>query len=395
MHWIVLKLLTFHSVSGIKQWFAKLQLPLLPPAFAPATGSLAWNHLSGRGMPPTKGSTSDRGVPGLGGGSRWLNLAGSGGESDTPGGDDLGGLYHTPVMADEVVEWLLPGPGKLLMDCTFGGGGHTKRLLEHGAGVLALDRDADALMQAQELAEEWEKDFVALRTTFDCYPDILGEASVGGVDGILLDVGVSSWQLDSPNRGFSFRFDGPLDMRMDRDAPLTAEEIVNTWPQEELARIFYTYGEEKASRRVAAAIEVRRRQKAIFTTADLADLVASVIPRRGSAHPATKIFQALRIAVNDELGCLERALEQAHHWLRPGGRLAVITFHSLEDRIVKNYMRRHSEPFVDRPEWPAPRPSSECFYRLPVRKAITAGAAEQAANPRSRSAKLRVAERLA
>lgn len=395
MHWSVLKLLNHHGSSGIRQWFANLRLPLPCHELSPAVGFLEWNHLSAGGTPPTKERKPNRGTPGLGGISRWSNLAASGGEGDDAGGDDLAGIYHTPVMPDEVVGWLVPGPGKLLMDCTFGGGGHTKRLLERGAGVLALDRDGDALMQAQELAGEWENEFVALRTSFDCFPEILGEACVGGVDGILLDVGVSSWQLDSPNRGFSFRFDGPLDMRMDRDAPLTAEEIVNTWPQEELARIFYTYGEEKASRRVAAAIEGRRRQKAIGTTADLAELVASVIPRRGSAHPATKVFQALRIAVNDELGCLERALEQAHHWLRPGGRLAVITFHSLEDRLVKNYMRRHSEPFVDRPEWAAARPNSECFYRLPVRKAITATSAEQAANPRSRSAKLRVAERLA
>ncbi|HEX2751375.1 MAG TPA: 16S rRNA (cytosine(1402)-N(4))-methyltransferase RsmH [Verrucomicrobiales bacterium] len=328
-------------------------------------------------------------------GTRWTNLTASEGHGHpAPEGEDLEGIYHIPVMPDEVVEWLAPDPGKLIMDCTFGGGGHTRRLLASGAGVLALDRDADALMQAAELAGEWPFDFVALRTTYDQYPAILEEAGVTGVDGILLDVGVSSWQVDSPNRGFSFRFDGPLDMRMDRDAPLTAEEIVNTWPQEELARIFYTYGEEKASRRVAAAIEARRKKRAITTTAELAELVATVVPKHSGAHPATKVFQALRIAVNDELGCLERALTEAHRWLRPGGRLAVITFHSLEDRLVKNYMRKHSEPFVDRPEWPAARPNPECFYRLPVRKAITASEAELAANPRARSAKLRIAERI-
>jgi 16S rRNA (cytosine1402-N4)-methyltransferase len=145
---------------------------------------------------------------------------------------------------------------------------------------------------------------------------------------------------------------------------------------------------------VAAAIEARRKQKAVTTTAELAELVAKVVPKHSGAHPATRVFQALRIAVNDELGCLERALAEAHKWLRPGGRLVVITFHSLEDRLVKNYMRTHSEAFVDRPEWPAARPNPDCFYSLPVRKPITAGEAEQAANPRSRSAKLRVAERL-
>ncbi len=394
MQFSILDLLTHRSQSGIMKWFRNLNHLLPHPALVPAGGHLEWNHLFGAGTPSTQEGTSDRRLPVPGRGSLWSSL-GFGGAGDPEGGEELEGIYHVPVMAAEVAEWLAPAPGKLLMDCTFGGGGHTKRLLERGAGVLALDRDADAIMQARELAEEWETDFVALRTTFDRYPAILEEAGVGGVDGILLDVGVSSWQVDSPNRGFSFRFDGPLDMRMDRDAPLTAEEIVNTWPQEELARIIYTYGEEKASRRVAAVIVERRRQKPILTTAELADLVASVIPRHSGAHPATRVFQALRIAVNDELGYLERALEQAHRWLRPGGRLAVITFHSLEDRIVKNYMRRHSETSVDRPEWPAARPNPECYYRLPVRKAITAGTAEQAANPRSRSAKLRVAERLA
>ncbi len=394
MHWNLLDILSRFTGSEIKQWFEEFKLTMSGPEVAPAAGSLRWNHLPSDGSPPIKDCTSGRGLTGFGVGSRWSNLS-AGDSGDNAGDEDLEGIYHIPVMPSEVVEWLAPGPGKLLMDGTFGGGGHTKRLLERGSCVMALDRDADALMQAQELAGEWDGYFVALRTTFDRYPGILEEAGVGGVDGILLDVGVSSWQVDSPNRGFSFRFEGPLDMRMDRDSALTAEEIVNTWPQEDLARIFYCYGEEKASRRVAAAIEVRRRQKPILTTAELADLVASVIPRHSGAHPATKVFQALRIAVNDELGCLERALEQAHGWLRPGGRLAVITFHSLEDRIVKNYMRRHSETTIDRPEWPSARPNPECYYRLPVRKAITASAAEQAANPRSRSAKLRIAERLA
>jgi 16S rRNA (cytosine1402-N4)-methyltransferase len=389
MHWTFLNSLIRPYRSALKNWGGWVDSPLWRGEPVPDGGpGLAWNQLVG-------GPILQDWLTGRAPVARWTNLTISDGHGDpSPEGEDLEGIYHIPVMPDEVVEWLAPAPGKLLMDGTFGGGGHTKRLLARGAGVLALDRDADALMQAGELAHEWPADFVALRTTFDQYPAILKEAGVGGVDGILLDVGVSSWQVDSPNRGFSFRFEGPLDMRMDRDAPLTAEEVVNTWPEEELARIFYTYGEEKASRRAAAAIVARRKQKAISTTADLAELLAKVIPKHSGAHPATKVFQALRIAVNDELGCLERALEEAHRWLRPGGRLVVITFHSLEDRIVKNYMRRHSEPFVDRPEWSAARPNPECFYRLPVRKAITAGEAELAVNPRARSAKLRVAERL-
>ncbi len=215
------------------------------------------------------------------------------------------------------------------------------------------------------------------------------------MDGILLDLGVSSRQLDNPERGFSFREDGPLDMRMDTRSGLSAAELVNEWSEEELIRIFREYGEESRAARVAREIVKSRLVKRIETTFELSEVVGRAIPKTSAKNPATKVFQALRIAVNDELGCLERALEQVHRWLRPGGRLAVITFHSLEDRIVKNYMRRHSEPTIDRPEWPAARPNPECYYRLPVRKAITASAAEQAANPRSRSAKLRIAERLA
>ncbi len=395
MHWNILNLLGFGGKFGRNSWSKGHFRPFLQPALAPVGPSgLTWNHLAGGWMPPVQEWTTDRGRAGLASGARWSSSSGS--EPDGQAGEEnLETIFHRAIMVDQVVEWLAPAPGKVLLDCTFGGGGHTRRLLSHGAGVLALDRDADALMQAQELAEEWDEDFVPLRTTFDRYPEIFQETGVRGVDGILLDVGVSSWQLDSPNRGFSFRYDGPLDMRMDRDAPLTAEEIVNTWPQDELARIFWQYGEEKASRRVAAVIVERRARKPILTTGELAALVASVVPRHSGAHPATKVFQALRIAVNDELGCLERALDQAHRWLRPGGKLVVLTFHSLEDRIVKNYMRRHSEPFVDRPEWGAARPNPECWYRLPVRKAITATEAEQAENSRSRSAKLRVAERLA
>lgn len=349
---------------------------------------LCWSHLAGAWVNTGGGCLDGRRQPLPAGGARLTSQVGgqSGGEDEE--------IYHVPVLAEEVIQWLSPAPGRIFVDGTFGGGGHTRRLLGQGAGVLALDRDGDAMAEADEVREEWPEQFAALRTTFDRFPEILEESGVPMVDGILLDIGVSSWQIDSPNRGFSFRFDGPLDMRMDRDAPLTAEEIVNTWPAEDLARIFFDYGEERMARRVAAAIVTRRAQKALTTTAELAALVETVIPRHSGAHPGTKVFQALRIAVNDELGCLERALAGAHRFLKPGGRLAVITFHSLEDRIVKNYMRRHAEPFIDRPEWPAPRMNPECYYRLPVKKSITAGEAELAANPRARSARLRVAERI-
>lgn len=303
--------------------------------------------------------------------------------------------YHIPVLEQEVVAALNPLPGKLIMDGTLGGGGHTRRLLAGGANVLALDQDPEALAWATQRLEEVSDHLIALRANFSTFPDILEEAGLGPVlDGILLDLGVSSHQLDAAERGFSFMRDGPLDMRMDPDAPVSAADLVNGWPEEELARIFYEYGDEKASRRVAKTIVKRRDERRFETTSDLAAVVATVIPKRGPASPATRVFQALRIAVNDEMAVLESALESAHRWLKPGGRLAVITFHSLEDRIVKHFFRRCSEPWIDRPEWPAPKPNPDCRYRLITRKGITASPTETSRNPRSRSATLRVVERL-
>ncbi|MES2706479.1 MAG: 16S rRNA (cytosine(1402)-N(4))-methyltransferase RsmH [Verrucomicrobiota bacterium] len=311
--------------------------------------------------------------------------------------EDPGAGYHIPVLEAEVVAALEPQPGKLILDGTLGGGGHTKRLLEAGARVMALDQDPEALTFARRRLEEagLDEGLVTVRLNFSSFPALLEEAGLGAVlDGILLDIGVSSHQLDCGGRGFSFQHHGPLDMRMDPDAPLSAADAVNTWPEEELARVFFEYGDEKASRRVAKMLVARRTLRPFMTTEDLAEAVASVVPKRGPAHPATRVFQALRIAVNDELKVLESVLNAAHHWLKPGGRLAVISFHSLEDRMVKQHLRRHSEAEIDRPEWPAPRPNPECYYRLVSRKAIVAGDAELARNPRSRTAKLRVAERL-
>ncbi len=303
--------------------------------------------------------------------------------------------YHIPVLEQEVVNALVPMAGKLMLDGTLGGGGHACRLLEHGADVLGLDQDPEALAWAtQRLAGDADH-LVTLQANFASFPVILEEVGLGPVlDGILLDLGVSSHQLDEPERGFSFLREGPLDMRMDPSGPITAADVVNTWPEEELARIFYEFGDEKASRRVAKAMVRRRAERLIETTSDLAALVATVIPKRGPASPATRVFQALRILVNNEMGALEAALNSAHHWLKPGGRLAIITFHSLEDRMVKQFFRRHSDVEIDRPEWPAPRPNPDCYYRLITRKGITASPEEISRNPRSRSAKLRVVERL-
>ena len=321
-----------------------------------------------------------------------LRLASFGG-LDAP--EDDAESYHIPVLEQEVLNALVPTPGKLMLDGTLGGGGHTRRLLEQGANVLALDQDPEALAWATRRLAGDADHLVTLRANFASFPGILEEVGLGPVlDGLLLDLGVSSHQLDAPERGFSFMRDGPLDMRMDPAGPVCAADLVNAWPEEELARILYEYGDEKASRRVAKALVRRRAERPFETTSDLAALVATVIPKRGPASPATRVFQALRIAVNNEMGALESVFESAHLWLKPGGRLAVITFHSLEDRMVKQFFRRHSDAEIDRPEWPAPRPNPDCHYRLITRKGITASPEEISRNPRSRSAKLRVVERL-
>ena len=298
---------------------------------------------------------------------------------------------HVPVRLEEVLVALAPVAGSHIIDGTFGAGGYSRALLEAGAGVIGIDRDPGVRPFADALLNEFTRHFTFIPGRFSELDTLVGGTSV---DGVVLDIGVSSMQLDQAERGFSFMRDGPLDMRMDPDAPLCAADLVNGWPEEELARIFYEYGDEKASRRVARAIVQRRAERRFETTMDLAAVIGTVIPRRGPTSPATRVFQALRIAVNDEMAVLESALTQAHLWLKPGGRLAVITFHSLEDRIVKQFFRRHSDAEIDRPEWPAARPNTDCYYRRVTRKGIAAGAAEMSRNPRSRSAHLRVVERL-
>lgn len=323
------------------------------------------------------------------------------------GGGELGGssagergyageAYHRPIMGEEVVHFLQPEPGKLLLDGTLGGGGHTEMFLKKGAQVLATDRDPAALVRARDRFESvYAGQFSALHANFADFPSVLEAAGVTrGLDGIFLDLGVSSRQLENPARGFSFQREGRLDMRFDPDAGVSAEDIVNTWSEEDLRRLLQVYGEEPAAKRIAHAIVSRRAARAILTTTDLAAVVASVVPQRGRTNPATKTFQALRLEVNQELPSLERALAAVPQWLNPGGRLVVLTFHSLEDRIVKHFLRERSAATLDRPEWPAPRPNPNYCLRLVVRKALTASAEEIAVNPRARSCKLRVAERI-
>jgi 16S rRNA (cytosine1402-N4)-methyltransferase len=289
---------------------------------------------------------------------------------------------------------MAPLEGKQIFDGTLGGGGHSELLLEGGAHVIGCDRDAAALAHAGERLERFGDRFLPVRGNFGEIRSLLDDLGVDQVDGVLLDVGVSSRQLDDPERGFSFRADGPLDMRMDDRQDLSARTVVNEWDEAELRRIFFEYGEERRGARVARRIVEARRACPIETTGQLASVVESAIPKTGPKHPATKVFQAIRIAVNDELGALERGLLGAVASLAPGGVLAVISFHSLEDRCVKRFLRDRSAPEIDRPEWPAPRPNPDFCLSLPVRHALAPDPAEQARNPRSRSAKLRVAIRV-
>ncbi|MDF1815977.1 MAG: 16S rRNA (cytosine(1402)-N(4))-methyltransferase RsmH [Verrucomicrobiales bacterium] len=300
-------------------------------------------------------------------------------------------FYHLPVLAREVLEALQPGHGKQFYDGTLGGGGHTELLLSNGAHVIGSDQDLDSIEYVSKKLSEYGDSFLPVHGNFSRMDELLASVGVDHVDGVLLDLGVSSHQLDEAERGFSFRNDGPLDMRMDQSCGMTAADLVNTADQEELIRIFREYGEENRAYHAAKAIVEARAVKKFERTSELADVIAKVIHKTGRNHPATKVFQALRIAVNDELGVLEVVLEKALKVLPPGGVLAVITFHSLEDRIVKQFMRARSEKMLDRPEWPEPKPNPQYCLDLPHRKPKAPQDDEVDANFRSRSAKLRVA----
>jgi len=304
------------------------------------------------------------------------------------------GAYHAPVMPGEVLALLRPGPGRLFLDGTAGGGGHTELFLRAGAEVIAMDQDLDAIAQISQMVPDSEGRLHVVRDNFAGAGEALVQLGLGPLDGALLDLGVSSHQLDSAGRGFSFRHDGPLDMRMDQRGSMSAEVLLNTADQAELALMFREYGEEPRANQIAARIASVRRERPLRTTLDLAACVESVVPRTGPRHPATRVFQAVRIAVNDELGSLARGLEVLSANLRPGGRLAVISFHSLEDRLVKRFFRERSTEWIDRPEWPAPRRNPEHIFRLITPRPLEAPEAETANNPRSRSAKLRVAEHI-
>ena len=301
--------------------------------------------------------------------------------------------YHLPVLVREVLDYLRPGPGETFLDCTIGGGGHARAFLEAGAEVIGVDQDPDAIAESMASLADFASRLALIRCNFVDIDRPLQEMGMSGFDGVLIDLGISSHQLDTPQRGFSFQHSGPLDMRMGPNIPRRASDLVNYAPEAELVRIFRDYGEEPAARRVAAEIVRTRVSHPFSTTVELARAIESVLPRRGPRHPATRVFQALRIAVNDEIGTIERALPLLADYVKPGGRFAVITFQSLEDRLVKQFFRKVTQEWVDRPEWPEPRRNPSFGFRPLTSRPVEPSEVELNANPRSRSAKLRVIER--
>jgi 16S rRNA (cytosine1402-N4)-methyltransferase len=303
-------------------------------------------------------------------------------------------IYHRPVLEKEVVELLEPKPGSFIVDGTCGGGGHTEALLESGANVLALDQDPDAVQHVSEQLASFGRRVTVRQANFRHAARVLDELGIRTIGGALLDLGVSSRQLENPERGFSLVRNGPLDMRMDPRTELTAATIVNEYSAEQLTRLFRELGEEPAARRIASLIVKMRNRSPFRETLPLARAIEKLAGRHGRRHPATQVFQALRMEVNDELGALEEGLRVLAERLQPGARIAVIAFHSLEDRIVKNFFRDHSREWLDRPEWPAPQRNPNYDLKLVTPKPVEPSEDEQRANPRSRSAKLRVAKKI-
>ena len=302
--------------------------------------------------------------------------------------------YHRPVLAAEVVELLALRPGSLVVDATCGGGGHSEAILGTGADVLAVDQDPEAIQHATDRLARFGGRVTFRRANFRHVDKVLDQIGIATIGGALLDLGVSSRQLENAQRGFSMMRNGPLDMRMDPQNVVTAASIVNNYPGEELTRLFRDLGEEPAARRIASLIVKERKSAPFEETLSLARTIEKVVGRHGRRHPATQVFQALRMEVNDELGALAGGLRILTDRLEPGARIAVIAFHSLEDRIVKNFLRDRSREWLDRPEWPAPRRNPEYDLKLITPKPVEPGEEEQRANPRSRSAKLRVAEKI-
>lgn len=308
-------------------------------------------------------------------------------------------FIHETVLLEETVQALRPHDGGRYIDCTLGGAGHTRLLLEQSGPtgrLLALDQDEEALAHAKVKLGPFLNRVDFARDNFRNLASVAEEYDFLGVDGVLFDLGVSSPQFDEAGRGFSYRFDAPLDMRMDTRVAVTAESLVNRGSEEELADIFFRYGEEKFSRRIARRIAETRLREPIRTTGQLADLVKNAIPaatRRSGTHPARRVFQALRIAVNDELNALQEGLDAALEVLSPGGRIAAITFHSLEDRIVKQRFQEWARGCICPPDFPVCQCHQVPLVKVITRKPGLPSEAEVMRNPRARSAKLRVVEK--
>ena len=305
---------------------------------------------------------------------------------------------HIPVLLHEVIELLDPKPGKNYIDATLGFGGHSEAILSAispNGKLLGIDQDEDVMKYTKERLQKFGDRFTTVIGNFSQIDEIGRQIRVTG--GILADIGVSSYQLDTPERGFSFRDKGPLDMRMDQSSELTASMIVNTYSGEEITKIIRDFGEERFAKRIATRIVEARKTKHLETTKELAEIVSAAIPRKfwpDRISPATKTFQAIRMAVNDELGSLEMFLPEAVEILQPGARLAVITFHSLEDKIVKGFMTKSAKPCTCPPEFPKCICEKKAKIVLVTRKPVVATTKEISSNPRSRSAKLRVIEKI-
>jgi 16S rRNA (cytosine1402-N4)-methyltransferase len=311
----------------------------------------------------------------------------------------MGEFTHRPVLLDECIEALNIRPEGTYLDGTLGRAGHSREIVRRltAGRLICVDRDRAALDAARERLAPWMDRVTLIHSNFDRVDEILDELSLSCVDGMLFDLGVSSPQLDDGTRGFSYMADAPLDMRMDREEGVTAAGIVNGWPQDELRRIISRYGEERYASQIAGAIARRREDKPISTTLELVEIIKSAMPAkalREKQHPAKRTFQAIRIAVNDELACVERMLQRAVPRLNKGGRLAVITFHSLEDRIVKTGLAEFARGCTCPPDFPVCVCGKTPDIRLVNKKPILPGGREIEENPRARSAKLRAAEKL-
>lgn len=307
-------------------------------------------------------------------------------------------FHHVSVLLDECIDALHIKPDGIYVDGTLGGAGHSSQIAKRltTGRLIGIDRDPKALQAASERLAPYGDRVTLVHSNFSRVDEVLDELGISGVDGILLDLGVSSPQLDEAERGFSYMADAPLDMRMNAQDPLTAYEVVNLWPKEELRRILYEYGEERYAPQIASAIERRRAEHPIETTLQLVDVIRSAMPPqalREKQHPAKRSFQAIRIAVNDELGAVARVMDAAIAKLNKGGRLAIITFHSLEDRIVKNAMASAAKGCVCPPEFPVCVCGRTPVVRLITKKPIVSNEEELQRNPRARSAKLRVCEK--